>query len=119
MSKGASSRVWLSGEKGGAFLRIAHSLSETQHLQCNEICSKLRAELNANTDHGQNVSRAAVAKLTYLSAVIKESMRLFPVAPLVVRKIVEDLRISGEDGGDQVMLTRGEREMETKRSEVK
>jgi len=42
------------------------------------------------------ITKKMVSKMSYLDAVIRESMRLFPVAPFVVRKIPEEVTIPGD-----------------------
>lgn len=39
------------------------------------------------------VSRKMISKLPYLDAIIKESMRLYPVAPFIARRVQEDICI--------------------------
>lgn len=44
---------------------------------------------------GRYISKKAISRMIYLDAVVKESMRLFPVAPFVVRHIDVDIPIQG------------------------
>lgn len=62
----------------------AATLSWTLHLLSlhPDVQERLATEVKGATDF---------SKLPYLDAVLKESMRLFPVAPFVVRRIVQDV----------------------------
>jgi hypothetical protein len=51
------------------------------------------------------VSKTMIAQMPYLDAVIKESMRLYPVAPFVVRKLTTNITIPGEKCNDQATAT--------------
>lgn len=82
----------------------AATLSWTLHLLSlyPKIQSKLRKEvesvlLEANIEKGQRIPKKLIPKFTYMDAVIKESMRLYPVAPFVVRKLPDDLTMERED----------------------
>jgi cytochrome P450 len=64
-----------------------------------EIQDKLAKEVRAVYQSGSLVNgqwtKRALAEIPYLDAVIKESMRLYPVAPFVVRRLPEDLSVGG------------------------
>lgn len=44
----------------------------------------------------EEVDNESIKNLNYLECVIKESMRLFPVAPIIGRKLTSDLKIDGK-----------------------
>ena len=69
----------------------AATLSWTLHLLSihPDIQQRLYDELRSARDDPDR----SMYKVPFLDAVIKESMRLFPVAPFVVRRIVEDLEL--------------------------
>lgn len=46
---------------------------------------------------GPTVTKKMISKMPYLDAVLKESMRLYPVAPFVVRRLPYDLPIRPDD----------------------
>nr|XP_046471306.1 cytochrome P450 4C1-like [Neodiprion pinetum] len=50
---------------------------------------------DGNGDAQLNVTQEAIARMTYLERVIKETLRLFPAVPLIVREVSEDLDIGG------------------------
>jgi len=89
---------------------ILHLLSLNSKVQ-----EKLREEVLLGIgDKGKGggvVTKEGVMGLKYLGAVIKEGMRLYPVAPFVVRRVVgEDMVIEREDaegGREKVRLTKG------------
>ena len=45
-----------------------------------------------------------ISKLPYLDAVVKESMRLYPVAPFIVRRLQEDVSIATENNDGTLTL---------------
>ncbi|XP_037541671.1 cholesterol 24-hydroxylase [Nematolebias whitei] len=60
-----------------------------------EILEKLRNEVDEVIGMKQNVSYDDLGKLTYLSQVLKETLRLYPTAPGTNRQIDEDMVIDG------------------------
>jgi cytochrome P450 len=76
----------------------AHTLAWTvYHVLCNpSVLEKLRQELDQVMGERQFPSANDVRELKYLDAVIKESMRLSPVAPLgSIRQMEEDVMLCG------------------------
>jgi cytochrome P450 len=77
----------------------AATLSWTLHLLSlyPKVQSKLVEEVSNFFDNGSSATdcsaKKVLSKLPYLDAVIKESMRLYPVAPFVVRKVSRRLKI--------------------------
>lgn len=52
-----------------------------------EVCREMRGE--------RSVTKKMISRMPYLDAVIKEAMRLYPVAPFVVRKVGKNMRVAG------------------------
>lgn len=83
----------------------AATLSWTLHLLSlhPKIQTKVAKEVHNvlkefNHEGGNNrISKKMISKMTFLDAVVKESMRLYPVAPFVVRRIPYDLTIPPAD----------------------
>jgi cytochrome P450 len=79
----------------------AATLSWTLHLLSlhPKIQSKVVAEVklvfqeDGITPENPSVTKKSIMKMPYLDAVIKEAMRLYPVAPFVVRKLVQNILI--------------------------
>ncbi|XP_035278843.1 cholesterol 24-hydroxylase-like isoform X1 [Anguilla anguilla] len=60
-----------------------------------EIVAKLRKEVDDIIGSKQEIEYEDLGKLTYLSQVLKESLRLYPPAPGTSRRVVEDIVFDG------------------------
>jgi hypothetical protein len=61
------------------------------------VQEKVLAELRSTFQNkNEEVDAASLQKLVYLEMVIKEAMRLFPIAPTIGRKVTSDLQLDGE-----------------------
>jgi len=97
----------------------AATLSWTLHLLSlhskvqERLAKEVREVLNRNDNcagndvHSVTITRKEIAKFIYLNAVIKESMRLYPVAPFVVRRLAEEINIPTENNDDIISLPTG------------
>jgi hypothetical protein len=82
----------------------AATLSWTLHLLSiypavqTKLANEIKAVLqeDGTTSENPRVGKKSIVKMPYLDAVIKESMRLYPVAPFVVRKLVNNIPICDE-----------------------
>ena len=62
-----------------------------------KMFKKLREEINRVVGSGRLVEESDVPNLPYLQAVVKETLRLHPPLPVMVRKAEKDCKISGYD----------------------
>ncbi|XP_029114527.1 cholesterol 24-hydroxylase-like [Scleropages formosus] len=71
-----------------------------------EILRKLRKEIDDVLGAKKDIEYEDLGKLTYLSQVLKETLRLYPPAPGTSRWVAEDMVISGihVPGGAQVLM---------------
>jgi hypothetical protein len=89
----------------------AATLSWTLHLLSlfPQIQEKLASEVHnvfsedlgyhgTNDRYSPTVCKRTISRLPYLDAVIKESMRLYPVAPFVVRRVTETIHLPNSKG---------------------
>ncbi|CAN6294997.1 unnamed protein product [Urochloa humidicola] len=76
---------------GGDTITITVEWAMAELLRNPGVMAKLRAEITGALGDKEAIEEADVAELPYLQAVVKEAMRLHPVAPLLVpHKAVED-----------------------------
>jgi cytochrome P450 len=80
----------------------AATLSWTLHLLTihPHVQAKLAEEVCREVSADETLSKKLLSRLPYLDAVLKESMRLYPVAPFVVRQVGKNLQIDGSEGDD-------------------
>lgn len=59
------------------------------------IMARARQEIDDEVGHDRIVQESDIAKLPYLQAIVKETLRLHPTGPLIVRESTEDCTING------------------------
>ncbi|KAJ6822082.1 isoflavone 3'-hydroxylase-like [Iris pallida] len=70
-----------------------------------QVLMKVRAEIDAHVGHDRLITDSDVPKLQYLTNVIKESLRLYPVGPLLVpHESSADCTVAGYDVPRGTML---------------
>jgi cytochrome P450 len=68
----------------------------TELLRNPNIMSKAKKELEETIGMGNSIEESDVARLPYLQAIIKETLRLHPIAPLLLpRKAKTDVEVNG------------------------
>ncbi|CAK7325412.1 unnamed protein product [Dovyalis caffra] len=60
-----------------------------------EIFKKLRDEINTVVGPNRLVRESDIPNLPYLGAIIKETLRIHPPAPLIIRECAEDCNVNG------------------------
>ncbi|XP_017757759.1 PREDICTED: probable cytochrome P450 6a14 [Eufriesea mexicana] len=73
---------------------ISHALYElAQH---HDMQDKLREEIkSAYEKHGKNLTYEVIKEMKYLDKVFKETLRLYPVLPMVTREAIENYTLRG------------------------
>jgi hypothetical protein len=81
-----------------------HLLSLYPNVQ-RRLAKEVREDL-ASMGHSCNegITKRMISKMSYLDAVIKEAMRLYPVAPFVVRRLPDDLSIPAPNSHDEKII---------------
>lgn len=88
----------------------AATLSWTLHLlslhpeKQERVALEILSVIGIDTE-SQSISKQMISRMPYLDAVIKESMRLYPVAPFIVRKLTTDITIPIDNDGFAGKLT--------------
>jgi cytochrome P450 len=63
-----------------------------------EAMRKVRAEIDTNVGTARMVEESDITNLPYLQCVVKETLRLYPVAPIIpAHEAMEDCTVSGLD----------------------
>ena len=74
------------------------------------LISEVRSVVDANNltpackKKKKRITKKMIAKMPFLDATIKESMRLYPVAPFVVRKLTDDLTIPHDSDSTSIVI---------------
>ncbi|KAF3442607.1 hypothetical protein FNV43_RR16523 [Rhamnella rubrinervis] len=59
------------------------------------VMAKARREIDSKVGHNRIVEESDTSKLPYLQAIVKETLRLHPTAPMIMRESTEDCTING------------------------
>lgn len=98
-----SKTMIVAGHETSATSLAVTLLMLAQHHDCQQ---KLYEEVMAIAPSG-DVSTEQCADMVYLECVIKESLRLFPILPLMTREVAHPITLSGREipSGTQVMVS--------------
>uniref|UniRef100_J3LD20 Cytochrome P450 n=1 Tax=Oryza brachyantha TaxID=4533 RepID=J3LD20_ORYBR len=95
----------ITGSTDTSSVSVEWAMSEV--LRTPRVLAKVTEELDRVVGRGRLVAEADIASLPYLEAVVKESMRLHPVVPLLVPRVSrEDASVAGYDvpAGTRVLV---------------
>ncbi|PQM42000.1 cytochrome P450 705A5-like [Prunus yedoensis var. nudiflora] len=93
-------------------LFIGGTISSTETMQWTmaelinhpDIFNKVRQEIKSVVGNSRLVEEMDIPNLPYLQAVVKESLRLYPPSPVVIRKCRQNCKIKGFDIPQGVMV---------------
>ncbi|CAI9110095.1 OLC1v1010060C2 [Oldenlandia corymbosa var. corymbosa] len=77
-----------------------------QLLKNPKVLKKAQAELEEVIGRGKKLEESDIARLPYLQCVVKETMRLHPAVPFLIRKVEKDVKIFDYilPGGSRVLV---------------
>lgn len=76
----------------------------TELLRHPMVLKKLQAEAREILEHRQGITENELAKMHYLKAVVKETLRLHPPVPVLAREAGEDARVLGYDLAERTIV---------------
>jgi cytochrome P450 len=82
--------------------KVQERLAEEVRSVLHESDGRDGTETSRETCESATFTKKMVSKMPFLDAVIKESMRLYPVAPFVVRKLQHDVKVVEGDSSTQL-----------------
>ena len=88
-------------------LHLLSLYPKVQERLANEVRDALNVDETFIRSRDHRITRKMISKLPYLEAIIKESMRMYPVAPFIVRRLQEDISIPTEDNDGTISFPTG------------